>query len=188
MEQKIDKGFIYVIRQEFSPKGIYKVGKTKNMKSTLRAYQRQGNVIQDHIEIPNHLGYVEALILNICAPYRTLRPDNRKISEQVQLPFKLIVAIVKWVYKRVIKHGKEINYLPVCRSIKTIGDHRKKIPLKVWHLLCDYLDKFHSGIVNVPMDISVDEEQDEKSKMSCKDFDHFVLKYVQLGDKIYTES
>ena len=187
MNAENDSGYIYVTRQEYIPPGIYKVGKTVNTKSTYRSYKRQGNIKKDHIYVPAYLSYVETLVMNIFGPYRTLREDNRKLSEQVQLPLSLIIGIIEWIVERAQMKGKEIS-MKLSRSIKTMPKYRKKIPNLFWHDMCLYIDKRFPSCMPVPMDISDNDESQQLSEhMTLATFDDFVSRY-RNNQNVYNEN
>lgn len=139
MEEKKDNGHIYVCRQEYIKAGIYKIGKTVNNKSTYKNYQRQGNINYTSIYTPDNLSYAETLILNIFYPYRTLINDNLHLSEQVHLPLKLIVCIIKWIVKYINTNGKKYD-MKLPRSINTDHKYRSNIHKNIWNDLCGYID------------------------------------------------
>lgn len=178
-----DAGYIYVTRQEYIQPGIYKIGKTVNLKSTFKCYQRQGNIKHAHIYIPDHLSYAETLILNIFGPYRTVREDSIKLSEQVHLPFSLIILIIEWIINHINTHG--ILYkIKLSRSINTINTHRNQIHPQIWHDLCNYVDQKFYSYMHVPMDTG---KLEHAFLLTCKNFDEFIQKYKNQNN-IFNEN
>ena len=145
-----DNGHIYILQNEFT-KNVFKVGKTTNIKNTYNTYSRVGNIKMTDFYTSNYLSYIESMILNILGPYRTVREDKIKISEQVQLPFELINIIVGYVVSRVTKYGSETK-ISTCRSVKTLKNYRMNIPKSIWHDLCSTLDYNFPGVIKVPME------------------------------------
>jgi hypothetical protein len=146
-----DAGYIYVSRQEYIPPGVYKIGKTVNVKSTCRTYKRQGNIKIDQIFVTDNLSYIENFLLNIVGPYRTIREDNKNLSEQVELPLLVIISIIKWVVKRAKNHGTEIH-IKASRNLNTMFKYRQKIPDNLWNDLCNHLDKDCPLYMDIPME------------------------------------
>ena len=90
----VDTGYIYVIAMVHMIEGLYKIGKTNNIKTTAKTYKRQGNVNHDYIQVGNHLSYIETLVLNILGPYRTLREDQQKISESIRIRLRNNFSVI----------------------------------------------------------------------------------------------
>ena len=169
-----DSGYIYISRQEFSPPGIYKIGKTVNMKSTCRTYKRQGNIKIGQIFVTDYLCYIENILLNIVGPYRTVREDKKKLSEQVHLPLLVIISIITWIVDRVKNNGHEI-IIKASRNINTMFKYRQKIPNDIWKELCIHLDKECPSYMIFPMDI--DDNEESNKQLILISFDNFINNY-----------
>ena len=168
-----DPGYIYIVRQEFFPLGVYKIGKTTNIESTYSAYRRQGNITGKHFYFNDNMSKIETFVLNILSPYRTIREDGIKISEQVKLPFKLIEKIILYIANTEKLNNEEKVVLS--RSINTLDKHRDKIPNELWDNLSRYLDTEFPSYMSVPMDI----EGEDMMKIDKNNFDIFVKRYKE---------
>ena len=165
----VDAGYLYIIAIAWVADGIYKVGKTINMKSTISSYKRQGNIKHDSIYITDNLSYAETLILNILGPHRTRREDRQKISEQVQMPLDVVIEVIKYVVEWVKFNGKS-NDIKLSRSTKTLAHNRKLVPVEMWDGLCKQLNELHRGFINIPMEV----DGEDVVPFSLETFDNFL--------------
>ena len=152
------------------------------MKSTCRAYKRQGNIKIGQIFIQDNLSYIENILLNIVGPYRTIREDNKNLSEQVELPLLVIISIINSVVERVKKYGNEIK-IKASRNLNTMFKYREKIPTNIWNDLCIQLDKDYPRYMVFPMDI----DEEINRQLTLTSFDSFINEYKQKSEN-YSEN
>ena len=167
-------GYIYMLRESSSSPGEYKVVKCTNFEKTLQTYGRIGNIKQASWKIYQYVDYIEALIMNILAPYRIVRCDKIKLSEKVKLEKCLLQFIIGWVINHVNYFGIEIEKIPIIRSVNTIKIHRCLITGKIWDSLYDDLSQHFLGDSAMEID-------KENMYYNKDDFDELmsrIIKYI----------
>jgi len=174
--QKNTEGYIYIICQENSQQDIYKIGKSVNKNNTISIYKRGGEIKKKFYPVLNHLNEIEAIILNILAPYRL---QDESISNQNYLTkvVRMDIEILKHIIDTVttVVKFKKLSKTTLCHSVNTLSKHRDDIPYYIWNAVCIKLDTVYPYIMDVPMDI--DHQQNNFDKYY---FDNFIDNIISV--------